>query len=205
MTRFPIVSENELSDAQKSAQDGIANLFSRFPSHLTQKNDQGLFYGPYSSLFYTEDIADPWLALASKVMRQKRFTFKEKELCILAVASEYDVPYLQYAHSEIGIYAGFTKEQVQQAFHGKLPSGLSDRESTVYNLALKLTKLRKPLDDASFEHAREILGQDGVAGVAHIVSGYIYVSMLSNIADVGAPKSGEGTFIATKNPDMARE
>ncbi|KAI1084492.1 AhpD-like protein [Whalleya microplaca] len=203
MSRFPPIPETELSDAQKNTEHGIADLFSRFPSHLVQRNDEGLVYGPYSSLFYTEDISDPWFVLASKVMRQQRFTFKEKELCILAVLSEYDVPYVHYAHSEIALCAGFTKEQVQQAVHGKLPGDLDNREAAVYSLALTLARLHGPLSDESFEQAREILGRDGVAGVAHVVSGYVYVAMLSNISDAGAPKAGEGMFLATKNPDLS--
>ncbi|KAI1099778.1 AhpD-like protein [Jackrogersella minutella] len=205
MSRFPSVPENELSDAQKSAHKGVADLFSRFPSHLAQKNDEGVIYGPYSSLFYTEDISDPWFALASKVMRQQRFTFKEKELCILAVLSEYEIPYVHYAHSEIALSAGFTKEQAQQALHGKLPDGLDGRESAVYNLALTLTRLHGPLNGENFEQAREFLGRDGVAGVAHIVSGYIYVAMLSNISDAGAPDTGDGISLATKDLDLASE
>jgi hypothetical protein len=136
-------------------------------------------------------------------MRQQRFTFKEKELCILAVLSEYDVPYVHYAHSEIALAIGFTKKQVQQAVHGKLPDGLEARESAVYSLAVTLTKLRGQLNDECFEHAKEMLGRDGVAGVAHIVCGYIYVAILSSISGAGCPESEKGTFLATKNPDLA--
>lgn len=50
MNRFPPFPEDKLTDAQKRAQDGVADLFSRFPSHLIQKNDEGLVFGPYSSL-----------------------------------------------------------------------------------------------------------------------------------------------------------
>ncbi|KAI0474593.1 AhpD-like protein [Xylaria cf. heliscus] len=205
MSRFPPIAEDRLSGAQKSAHDGVADLFSRFPSHLVQRNDQELIFGPFSSLFYTEDISGPWFTLASKVMRQQRFTFREKELAIIAVLSEYDVPYVLYAHSEIAICAGFTTEQVQQAFHGKLPSGLDARESAVFQLALRLARLRRPLDDEAFNEAKDILGTDGVAGIAHIVSGYIYVAMLSNISGTGAPVAGEGMFQATKNPKLANE
>ncbi|TGJ79823.1 hypothetical protein E0Z10_g8944 [Xylaria hypoxylon] len=204
MSRFPPIPEDQLSDAQKSAHNGIDSLFSRFPSYLIHKNADGLMFGPYSSLLYTEDISDSWLALASNVMRQQRFTFREKELAIIAVLSEYDVPYVLYAHSEIAIHAGFTKEQTQQAFHGQLPTGLEVRESAVYNLALKLAKLRSPMDDEDFQQARSILGKDGVAGIAHIVSGYIYVAMLSNISGAGAPEPTEGMFQATKNPNLTR-
>ncbi|OAQ59541.1 peptidase cysteine/serine, trypsin-like protein [Pochonia chlamydosporia 170] len=91
----------------------------------------------------------------------------------------------------IALCAGFTKEQVEQAFNGKVPSGLDDRAAAVYSLALTLARLHGPLGDAVFEQAREVLGRDEVAGMAHTVCGYIYVAMLSNISDAGAPNLGE--------------
>lgn len=133
-------------------------------------------------------------------MRQERFTLREKELCIFAVLAEYDVPFVHYAHSQIGIWAGFSEEQVQQAVHGKLPDDLDPRESAIFTLAATLAKLRGPLSDRDFEQASEALRRDEVVGVAHIVSGYIYVAMLSNIGGAGVPSMKEGIFQATKNP-----
>lgn len=136
-------------------------------------------------------------------MRQDRFTLKEKELCIFAVLSEYDVPYVHYAHSQIGLWAGFTTEQIQQAVYGRLPDSLDARESAVYKLAVTLAKLRGPLSDEKFEEARQVLRRDEVVGVVHIVSGYVYVAMLSNVAVAGVPEVKEGTFQATNKPQVS--
>lgn len=152
---------------------------------------------------YTEDISDPWFALSLKVMRQERFTLREKELCIFAVLSEYDVPFVRYAHSQIGLWAGFSKDQVQQAVHGHLPDSLDPRETAIYSLAVTLSKLRGPLSDQEFEQARDFLRRDEVVGVVHIVSGYVYVAMLSNVSMAGIPEVKEGMFQATKNPKLA--
>lgn len=151
---------------------------------------------------YTEDISQTWFALAFAVMRQKRLSVKEKELCILAVLSRYDAPYVHYAHSEIAVRVGFTKVQVQSALHGKLPEELDERESSVYNLSLHLANQRRPMEDSVFEEARKTLGRDEIVGVAHIVSGYIYVAMLTNISNQGVPEAGEDMFQATKNPKL---
>jgi hypothetical protein len=141
---------------------------------------------------YTTDVSQQWFDLAFAVTRQKRFSLREKELCIIAVLSEYNAPYPRYAHLEIGLGIGFSKDQVQDAFDGQSPTGLSERESATYDLALALTKLRAPMGDRTFEAAREMLDRDEVAGVAHIVSGYIYVAMLSNLANVQVPKEKKG-------------
>lgn len=136
-------------------------------------------------------------------MRQERLSLREKELCIFAVLSEYDVPFVLHAHSQIGLWAGFSEEQVQRAVHGKLPDGLDPRESEIYSLAVTLAKLRGPLSDRRFEQARGLLQRDEVVGVVHIVSGYVYVAMLSNVSVAGVPEVKEGTFQATKNPKLA--
>lgn len=94
---------------------------------------------------------------------------------------------------------------MQQAVQGKLPDGLDSRESAAYSLALTLSRQHGPLNHESFEQAKEILGRDGVAGVAHIVGGYIYLAMLSNISGANTPKAGEGMFLAVNNPDLAGE
>lgn len=130
---------------------------------------------------------------------------REKELCIIAVLSQYDVPFVHYAHSQIGVWVGFSKEQVQDAFHGKVPEGLSSRESAIYRLALTLAELRGPLSDARFEEARTFLEREDVVGIVHIVSGYVYVAMLSNVSVAGVPQIKEGTFQASKNPKMAED
>ncbi|ROV87827.1 hypothetical protein VMCG_10551 [Cytospora schulzeri] len=203
MSRFPPIPEIELSDPQRRAHEGVAQLFSRFPDDLRWKNDEGLIFGPYSPLFYTEDLSDPWFALSIKVMRQERFTLREKELCIFAVLSEYDIPYVNYAHSKIGLWAGFSKDQVQEAIHGHVPHGLDPRESAIYSLAVMLAKLRGPLSDEGFGKAREFLRRDEVVGIVHIVSGYVYVAMLSNVSVAGVPEVGECTSQATKNVKLA--
>jgi alkylhydroperoxidase/carboxymuconolactone decarboxylase family protein YurZ len=154
---------------------------------------------------YTEDFSAEWFKLAFAVTRQKRLDMREKELCILAVLAEYDAPYLLYAHSNIAVRLGLTEAQVQAAVHGTLPTGLTERESAVYGLALKLASLRHPMDDESFEQARKALERDEIAGVAHIVSGYIYVAMLTNLSNLGKPEGKAGVFFATRNAALQRQ
>lgn len=50
MSRFPPIPDLELSDAQKRTDEGVAQLFSRFPHGFKWKNDEGLALGPYAPL-----------------------------------------------------------------------------------------------------------------------------------------------------------
>ena len=76
--------------------------------------------------------------------RQARLTPREKELAILAVLAGYDAPYARYAHSQIAVSLSsnpLSRDEVQQAIRGVLPSTLTDvRERAMYSSALGLAR-----------------------------------------------------------------
>jgi hypothetical protein len=118
---------------------------------------------------------------------------------VLAVTSVYDAPYVLYAHSEIGRAAGLSEAQVQQAADGEVPSGLSEAERMVYGLSLKLVNLRSRLDQETFDEAERVLGKTRIAGLGHLVTGYISAAMMSNIGDGRIPSPKEGVFMAKRD------
>ena len=151
---------------------------------------------------YTPELANVWFALAGSVVTQPRFSFKEREISILAVLAAYDAPYVVYAHSKIALKCGLCEEQVQQAVDGKIPGGLSQEEAMVYELSLKMANLRGPLDDGSFERAEKILGKVKIAGLAHLVTAYIHVALLTNISNGFVPEEEPGVFRAKKGANV---
>ncbi|KAI9046260.1 carboxymuconolactone decarboxylase family protein [Aspergillus affinis] len=196
MSRFPAIPPQERTAAHDVIENGVAEVFSKVPSHIEWKGSSGTILGPYSPLLYTPEIAEPWFNLALTVTRQQRLTLREKELAILAVLAEYDAPYVLYAHSQVATAVGLSQEQVQQAVDGEVPNGLSESEAEVYSFALKLAQLRGPMDSAVFDSAKSALSRDRMVGLAHIVSGFIYVSMLCNISNGEVPVAAEGAFVA---------
>lgn len=71
----------------------------------------------------------------------------------------YDAPYVLYAHSEIAVVAGLSKDQVQQAVQGKAPDNLSEQEAMARPYAAKSAK-------ASPKGLRE--GANGLATLARL-------------------------------------
>ena len=117
---------------------------------------------------------------------------------MLAVLAIIDSPYPLYAHSQIALACGLTREQIQHAVNGICPLGLSDTEAAVYELALEMARLKGPLGQSAFVKAEQLLGQTKIARVAHLVAAYVYVSLLSNIGDCGVPQPRDGVFLAKK-------
>ncbi|KOC08604.1 hypothetical protein AFLA70_686g000371 [Aspergillus flavus AF70] len=143
MARFPTISAEERTPTTDFIEQGIRQTFAKGPSQVEWKDASGTTLGPYAALPYTDDLVKPWFTLAFAITRQERFTLKERELAVLAVMTEYDAPYVLYAHSEIALAAGLSREQIQQAVDGMVPDGLDEQEAMVYSLALKLAKLRR--------------------------------------------------------------
>ena len=130
----------------------------------------------------------PFMRMGDAIIKQKDFSARERELCVLAVMAIYDVPFVLYAHSRIAMQLGLSEEQVSSASHGTVPKGLSDDETTVYTTALKLARSRGPLDEETFQHAESILGKERVARVAQVVGFYLYSSTLLNVGAIPVPE-----------------
>lgn len=155
-------------------------------SHVSRRNITGKYL---TYISYTPTIIQPWFSLAYAIGSQPLITEREKELAILAVLAEYDTPYVHYAHSQSARAAGFSQEQIDQALSGsELPIGVSAVEQAVYMAALAMAQTRGPLPAEAFEKAVAVLGREKVASVAHVVGGYMYVCLLSNVAHEKVPE-----------------
>lgn len=77
---------------------------------------------------------------------------------------------------------GLSDKQFLDATNGIAPQGVSDEEAVAYDTALKLARDRRALDDNSFSRAEKVLGKEGVAGLANVVAGYLYVCILVSVA-----------------------
>ncbi|KAE8326148.1 hypothetical protein BDV39DRAFT_206288 [Aspergillus sergii] len=133
MARFPTISAEERTPTTDFIEQGIRQTSAKVPSQVEWKDASGTILGPYAAL--------PYFTLAFAITRQEGFTLRERKLAILAVQAEYDAPYVLYAHSEIALAAGLSREPIQQAVDGMVPDGVDEQEAMAYSLALKLAKL----------------------------------------------------------------
>ena len=99
----------------------------------------------------------------------------------------FDVPFIRYAHSQVGLKLGLSQEQVTSAVSGRTPDGLTDTEVVIYETALKLAHTRGPLDKESWEVAEIKLGREGAARVGHVVAWFVYNCTLLNLGAVDLP------------------
>ncbi|PYH69783.1 carboxymuconolactone decarboxylase family protein [Aspergillus vadensis CBS 113365] len=193
MSRFPVIPPDQQTAEQSLVEPSARRIFSHLPPEVQWQGSSGVILGPYSPLYYTPSIIKPWFSFAYSIGSQPHVTAREKELAILATLAEHRAPYVQYAHSHSARAAGFSQEQIAQALQGQHqqpPAGLSDAEQAAYMAALAMARSRGPISTEDFKTAVAALGREKVAELAHVVGGYMYVCLLSNLANEEVPDGG---------------
>lgn len=136
---------------------------------------------------YTPQLSRPFVSLASVITTLPHLTSRVRELAILATASIYKAPFVLHAHSRIAQSVGLTQDQIIDAKTGKMPAGLDRVEQAAWDFSNRLAGTRGPLDTVTWETARNVLGIEGVAELAHVVGAYASLCLFQNAADVGVP------------------
>ncbi|CAL8578609.1 hypothetical protein XPA_004378 [Xanthoria parietina] len=185
--RFPPIPSIDLSPDQRVATTKLSQMFGDNPVFKYQ-NEDGSMIGPYSVLLYTPNLIEPWFGLASSVTKQGILEPRGKELAILAVTAVYEAPYVLYAHHLIGASIGLSEEEISNASKGRLSDTLTESEAVTFSIAYELAAGRGPLSESSWNRALTVLGREKIAGIAHLVSGYVYTSILLNVGAIGAPE-----------------
>lgn len=120
--------------------------------------------------------------LQKKVYSSETLPARMRQMGILAVAANFDAPYVIYCHGPMSAKLGFTDQQFQDAIKGRTPTGISEEETIAYETALLLARDRKALSDEAFDRAEKSMGRAGVAGLANVVAAYLYVCILISVA-----------------------
>ncbi|EHL02473.1 hypothetical protein M7I_1554 [Glarea lozoyensis 74030] len=108
----------------------------------------------------------------------------EAESAVLGVLSITRAVYGIYAHTILAQKAGFTLSQVEAMLAGDCPSDITERQSAIFKLAVKLAQMRGPLDSVSFNEALFVLGRDGVTAAIQQSAAFMHAAILLNAADI---------------------
>ncbi|KAH9865990.1 hypothetical protein J1614_008554 [Plenodomus biglobosus] len=185
--RFP--SDSQAPEAKEALKEVERVTKELEGESFSLKDTQGNFLGPYGLLSYTPSTILGFVKYSASWYTLPYLTHKERELGVLAVTSVTKADYVEYAHKIIGVQVGLTQDQVDQASKGNVPKGLSDREKSIYELALEMAKEFGTIGDERFESAVALLRKEGVAALAQLVGGYMLVTVLAKVADVKVPSS----------------
>lgn len=176
--RFPILTPEQMSPAQRAAADAI------------KAGPRGGLRGPFNAWLRSPEFADRAQKVGEYLRFQSSVSRRLNEFAILITARHWNAKFEWYAHYELAIEAGLEPVVAAQLAQGVRPKGMLVDEAVVYDFCTELRRDRG-VSDATFEATRMALGEQGIVDLIAVCGYYDLVSMTLNVAQVATPDDGE--------------
>ncbi|KAI0415235.1 hypothetical protein F5X98DRAFT_347362 [Xylaria grammica] len=180
MTRFPIAEAPDLS-ARQTIEESLESMHGGPPPFQWVQGDGQSLMGCYAPLCHTPLVAKQFFVMAKIVYSPDAVKPRNRELAILGLASVLDVPYIVSCHRNVASGVGLTPDQYAEGLAGKVPTGLTEEESTAYRLGRTLTILTGKLDDNTWRDTLSKMPKPEVLGIVHTIAGYRWVALLEQV------------------------
>jgi 4-carboxymuconolactone decarboxylase len=176
--RFSQLTMDQLNDVQK-----------RVAERILKVSSAGLG-GPYSILLRSPDLAERYLGMTDYLRFKTSLPLRLNELAILIEARLWDAQYEWWAHYPIALRAGLSQAVADDIRDGRRPAAMTPDEEVVYDLCIELLRDRN-LSDATFNRARDMLGEQPTIDLVAVAGFYVMVSSVLIAGRVGIPGGGQ--------------
>ena len=112
------------------------------------------------------------------------------ELAIIMTARHWTAQFEWYAHHRSALQAGVSAEVCDAIAAGKRPARMPPDQAVVYDFASELLET-KQVSDATFDAAKQLLGERGVVDLINVMGWYGTVSMLLNVDRYPMPEGAQ--------------
>jgi len=175
--RFKPLSYDEMTPAQKTMIE-----------HLLSGPRAGA-NGPFNVLLRSPEMGDLAQQFGASTRFKSSVPAKLNELAIIITARYWTSQYEWQAHHRAALQAGLAPAIADAIAQGRRPAGMQKDEEAVYNFCSELLKT-KQVSDATFNAAKDVVGERGVVDLIGVMGWYNMVSMLLNTDRYPVP---EGT------------
>jgi 4-carboxymuconolactone decarboxylase len=179
--RFPLLSMEQLTDAQKPLGEEIMKISS-----------VGLG-GPYNPLLRSPVLGQRMFDLWHYLRWETSVPLKLNELAILIVARQWRSQVEWYAHAPLAIKAGLAPDIVAELKANKRPANMPPEEAAVYDFVTELTT-KQAVTDETFARAKKLLGEQQVVDLTTVTGCYVATAMLLAMAEQSVPPGKEEPF-----------
>lgn len=172
--RFPDLSKERMTDAQKRVYDAIAG------------GPRGGVRGPFGVLLRSPDLADRVQKVGEHLRFNSSLPPRLNEFAILINARFWGSKYEWHAHRPLALKGGLPESIADEVARGTRPAGMKDDEALVFDFCSVLHR-QHFVDDALFKRAVATLGEQGVVDLIGVSGYYTLVSMVLNVAEIPLP------------------
>ena len=179
--RFPQLTMDQLTDKQKPLGEAIMKISS-----------VGIG-GPYNPLMRSPVLGQRMFDLLHHLRWETSVPLKLNEFAILIIGRQWRSQVEWFAHAPLAIKAGLSPDIVAELKTNKRPSNMPPQEAAVYDFVTELTTTHA-VSDATFNRARELLGEQQVVDLTAVAGTYIAVAMQLAMAEQSVPPGKEEPF-----------
>jgi 4-carboxymuconolactone decarboxylase len=184
--RFPILQPDQMNAEQKKLLDlllaGPRGAGDAIPGAVQRI----LHGGPWNAWMRSPDLGNRLQNVGEYIRYKTSLPLRLNEFAILITAREWSSQYEWYAHYPFAMKAGLDPKVAEELALGRRPSAMKEDEAAVYEFCTQLHRTRK-VDDAAFNRALALLGEQGVVDLVGLSGYYTAVSMTISVAQVMPP------------------
>jgi 4-carboxymuconolactone decarboxylase len=186
--RIKPLPPDTLSPEVRYVHDEIAGLVGRSQSQVTMLNAEGALLGPFAPMLQYPQFGVPALSFLRTLDTQATLAKTVREVAILTVGGAYGARFELYAHEIMAAAFGLSSAAIATLAAGGHPHGLNAEEDIAHVIAATLVS-GHILPDSTYNYAVQLLGQDGVAELFFLISGYSLIAVILNGFDMPAPSN----------------
>jgi alkylhydroperoxidase family enzyme len=181
--RLPLLPPDRLTADQKPLYAAFRKqIDGGFVGFKTVRED-GALLGPWSVWIHEPAIGEGQRVLLEAISGMKRLSDPVKQIAILAVGARFKAAYEMYAHAAVGGRDGLSPAKLAAVCAGQRPADLAPEEATAFDVAMALLD-GGVLPGATYNAARDELGQPALNELIQLVGLYAFVSITLNAYDV---------------------
>ena len=179
--RFPQLSMDQLDEQQQPLAQQIMKI-----------SRVGIA-GPYNIMLRSPVFGQRMFDLLHYLRWQTSVPLRLNEFAILIIGRQWRSQVEWFAHAPLAIKAGLSPQIVAELKLSKRPSNMPPEEAAVYDFITELTT-KHEVSDATFNRARELLGEQQVVDLTAVAGTYITIAMFLAMAEESVPAGEELPF-----------
>lgn len=169
--RFPQINQERLNEAQRRA-----------AAEILKQSVSGLG-GPWNVMLRSPEMAHRLTSLLDYLRFKTSLPLRLNEFAILITARHWSSQFEWWAHYRLAKKAGLSEAVMADLAQGRRPEAMQPDEAMVYDFCTELHR-KHFVGDATFQKAREKLGEQQVVDLVAVSGTYTLISMLLNTAEV---------------------
>lgn len=183
MTRLTPLTRADLDDDQTTVWDALVESRG---GGLNLFDAGGALVGPFNSWVHAPRIGRRLSSLGAHLRFRTSLDRRLSEIAICTVGAHWHAEFEFWAHAPMAVEHGVSESVIAALRAGEVPQFERDDERIVHSVVHQLLNARR-VDSATYEAARELLGEQGLVELATTVGYYCLISMTLNLFEVALP------------------